>query len=231
MILRHKKGRGRLCDDAECNSAVYLSVDSVAAQSAKLRDCRLEDSRADGNCQIYGGMITASHITGRTIVAGNPNIVHSFVICSEVSGHPTIIDAHLTGTTEVCDSPFLRGKPGEPLTLKDAVVYGSPTVEGCFTVTGRVHEGRWTRAPGYKKLPWCDVTECVDGKVLLDCRCRSIEYWFNHGPKLAARWGWSDEMIKETLDVIESFKPRPLAIGRPEQVAHKFETLVSVQGV
>ncbi len=198
MILRHRNGRGLLLDDAEANRSTYIDKTSSASGFAKLRDCRLTDrSVAAESCQVYGGVYRGTHIKGNTICAGSPLVVESLLDCSEVSGHPSIYNARLMGVTEVCDWPTIGNA-----TLDGAIVYGWPLILGEFTVTGRVHEGVWTRAPKHIKLPWCDLSECVDGKVLLDCRCRSAEYWLTHGPKLARRWDWSEDMIEVTIETI-----------------------------
>lgn len=207
MNLRHPHGRGLLISDAEANLATYISRDSTASGSAKLRDCRLEaDSHACDLAQLYGGRLIRSRVHGHTIIAGSPLIKSSIIDCNEVSGRAYLDTVVTTGTTEICDAPTLIGGLCAPLVLHDAVIYGQPSIIGSFTVTGRVHEGTWTRAPKQIQLPWCDLSECVvkDGEpcVLLDCRCRSISYWRKHGPKLARRWGWSQDMIDVTLTTI-----------------------------
>lgn len=199
--LRHPNGRGKLYDDAEANRATYIDRTSSASGSAKLRDCELRhNSRAAHCAQIYGGYFERTRIDGRTIVAGKPHVVDSVLDCSEISGSPVIDGVVATGHTEICDAPYLQGSP---LHLHNATIYGKPVIVGAFTVTGRVHEGHWTRPPKHIKLPWCDLTECIDGKLLLDCRCRTIDYWLRHGPKLAKRWDWSQDMIDVTIDTIK----------------------------
>lgn len=197
MNLRHPNGRGLLMGDAEMNRSAYLSKDSRATGFSKLRDCKLYDSRAEGECQIYGGCYRGTTIKGRTICAGHPSVVNSILDCSEVSGRPTIYNSGLFGMTEICDAPILNG-----VVCVDATIYGSSSLLGTFKVTGRVHEGTWTRAPKHIKLPWSNLSECVDGKVILDCRCRTVDYWMRHGAKLARRWGWSEDQISVTLDTI-----------------------------
>jgi len=201
--LRHPSGRGKLFDDAEANRGTYLDKTSSAVGMAKLRDCELRlGSQARGECQVYGGRFYDSEIGGSTIVAGSPHVLNSILHCSEVSGTPRISYAYLVGGTEVCDSPHIVGTARSRIILDDAIVYGSPKICGSFTVRGRVHEGTWTRPPKHIKLPWCDLTECLDGKLLLDCRCRTIEYWLRHGPKLGKRFDWSHDMIDVTLETI-----------------------------
>ncbi len=196
--LRHPNGRGLLLDDAEANRGAYIDKTSHASGFAKLRDCRLEIvSKAEDECQIYGGIYRCSVIRGKTICAGAPLVVNSVLDCSEISGRPTIYNALLSGVTEVCDSPVING----PL-FHDAIIYGSPTITGTFVVTGRVHEGTWTRAPKHIKLPWCDLSECIDGKMLLNCYCRPVVWWLRFGPRIAKKWNWSQDMIDVTLETI-----------------------------
>lgn len=196
--LRHPNGRGKLFDDAEANRATYIDKTSSASGFAKLRDCKLLDgSTAANTCQIYGGTYRRSIIKGRTICAGDPLVNNSTLDCLEVSGRPTIWNSAIFGTTEICGTPVTNG-----IVAQDAVIYGSPSLLGSFTITGRVHEGTWTRAPKHIKLPWCDLSECVDGKILLNCYCRSMGWWLRFGPKVAKKWDWAEDMISVTLDTI-----------------------------
>lgn len=199
MRLRHPNGRGLLLDDAEANQNTYISRDSSASGFAKLRDCSLISSKAAGECQIYGGSFFSSTITGRTIVAGKPSVRNSVIDCSEVSGTACIDGSALLGSTEICDEPLIRDA-----ILRDAIVYGKPYIwSQCDReFTGRIHEGMWISPPKHINLPWCDLSECIDGKVLLDCRCRTVDYWLRHGPKLAKRWDWSQDQIDVTLETI-----------------------------
>lgn len=205
--LLHPNGRGRLYDDAEANQGTFIDKSSSASGMAKLRDCRLVvGSRAEESCQIYGGQYLNSTIAGHTICAGDPRVFNSTLRCSEVSGTPQIWNSDLVGTTEVCDSPVLNG-----VIAKDTIIYGDPKITGTFTVTGRIHEGVWLRPPKHIKLPWAEMTECVDGKLILACRCRTIDYWLRHGTKLARRWDWSDDQISVTTDTIRREFPQQTA--------------------
>lgn len=198
MILRHPRGRGRLYDDAEANRGVYLDKTSSASGFAKLRDCELRDTRARERCQIFGGLFRSSEIAGKVLIAGSPTIAESVIACREISGTPVILNSVLLGNAEIWDAPYI-----EDCTIKgDALIYGDAQLRHCLIEAGRVHEGQWRRPPKYIKLPWADLTECVDGKVLLDCRCRTTDYWLKHGAKLARRWDWSEEMIEITLETI-----------------------------
>lgn len=197
MNLRHPNGRGFLLDDAEANRNTHISKDSTASGFAKLRDCRLEGSHAQDEVQIYGGTYRGTTIRGKTICASNPLVINSILDCSEVSGRPTIYNSSLFGGTEICDSPILNGP-----VFQDAIIYGESSIIGTFTVTGRVHEGMWTRPPKHIKLPWCDLSECIDGNLLLNCYCRKVEWWLRFGPRTAKKWDWSEEMIELTLETI-----------------------------
>lgn len=204
MNLRHPNGRGLILDDAEANRGAYIDKTSSIADSAKLRDCRFEHgSRARDSCQIYGGEFHESEVWGGTIVAGHPQIFRSTLNCSEVSGTAYLGEVFATGNTEICDSPRLLGDATlGRITLFNAIIYGSPHIQGSFEVTGRVHEGTWTRPPKHIKLPWCDLSECVDGKMLLNCYCRPVVWWLRFGPRIAKKWNWSQDMIDVTLDTI-----------------------------
>jgi len=212
--LRHPNGRGKLFDDAEANRGVYLDKTSSAVGMAKLRDCRLTgNSEARDECQVYGGFFHASIIAGKTIVAGHPKVVGSALRCSEVSGSPVIRYSFLQGSTEVCDFPDIKRSR-----LTDCIVYGNPVISDVIATGGRIHEGIWFRPPKHIKLPWCELTECIDGKVILDCRCRTIDYWLRHGPKLGKRFDWSHDMIDVTLETIRrEFMPTNPLPGLPHE--------------
>lgn len=200
--LRHPNGRGKLFDDAEANRATFIDRTSSASGSAKLRDCNLySSSLVSDSAQVYGGEFHSSHVAGTTIVAGSPFVSSSLLRCSEVSGGPTLDHVIAYGITEICDRPQIRN-----VTLMDAIVYGNPTIEGGsnVTLTGRIHEGHWTRAPKHVKLGWCDLSECVDGKMLLNCYCRPVEWFLRFGRRLAAKWDWSEDMIEITLATIRN---------------------------
>lgn len=206
--LRHPRGFGKLYDDAEANRATFIDRTSSASGSAKLRDCELSQcSTAKGECQIYGGKFLRTVIGGKTVVAGKPVAISSILDCREVSGYPHLHSVVAIDGTEICDNPILEGNLVTPLVLSSAIIYGSPIIMGAFTVTGRIHEGIWARAPKHVKLPWTSLTECVtkNGElhVICECRCRSLSYWANHGAKLARRFDWSEDMIAVTLATIE----------------------------
>jgi hypothetical protein len=201
--LRHPNGRGKLYGDAEANLATFIDKTSSASGSAKLRDCVLFDAQASSNAQVYGGHYWLSTIGGETVCAGRPTVRNSILICSEVSGRPALNRVHAVGTTEICDNPVLIGTDDDYLVLSNAIIYGNPVIQGAFTVTGRVHEGVWTRPPKHIKLPWCDLSECVNGKMLLDCYCRPVEWWLRFGPRIAKKWDWNQDQIDVTLETIE----------------------------
>lgn len=201
--LRHPNGRGILLGDAEANRAAFIDRTSSASGSAKLRDARLvSGSRAEGECQIYGGQYHSTRIGGKTICAGSPSVIGSLLNCNEVSGRVIVVNSRLVGSTEVCDDARI-----EDTTLTNCTVYGDPHINSTEEIlNSRIHEGVWFRPPKHIKLPWCDLSECIvkndEQHVLLDCRCRSVSYWMKHGPKLARRWGWSQDQIDVTLATI-----------------------------
>lgn len=211
--LLHKNGRGRLYGDSEANRATYIDRTSSASGSAKLRDCRLTfDSHVGDECQVYGGHFIGANVSGRTVIAGNPVIDNCYIDCSGVSGKPWMIGAQLLGLTEVCDCPTIKSAR-----LESAVIYGNPTIIGNFTVTGRIHEGTWTRAPKHVKLPWVDISECVDNKIMVACWCRPIAWWLEFGPRKAlADWGWSQDQVDVTMATIRREFPMRQAFTAEE---------------
>jgi hypothetical protein len=193
-------------DNAEVNAAAFISRDSTVQGHARVRDARLEDeSCADEQCQIFGGTLRRSYVLGQTIVAGNPLIADESVLkCKSVSGRAQLFNAKLGGIVEVWDQPTIAN-----VHLFDAVmVFGNARLFGEWELGGfaRIHENVWMRPPAWYKMDHCVITECVEGKLLIDCRCRTREWWLRFGPAHARRAGWSEVEIEETLCAVKDFE-------------------------
>jgi hypothetical protein len=205
LTLRHANGRGLILDHADLNKAAYLSLDSIAQGNSRVRDARLlNGSCADGDCQIYGGTLDRAYVGGRTVVAGSPLLCEETVVqCKAITGAAKLIHAHLGGIVEIFDAPTIA----EVHLFDGVMVYGTPKLIGPWELGGfsRIHEGAWTRPPLYVPLEHTYITECVDGKLLIECRCRSREYWLRHGPNFGRRAGWSESQILETVNAVEHF--------------------------
>lgn len=193
-------------DNADLNKAAYLSLDSIAQGNAKVRDARLlNGSCADLDCQILGGTLDRAYVGAKTIVAGNPLLAEETVaICKSISGAPKIYHSQLAGIVEIYDSPTIA----EVHLFDGVLVYGTDTkLIGPWELGGfaRMHEGTWLRPPLYIALEHAIITECVDGKLLIECRCRSRAWWLKFGPRFGRRYGWTEEQIAETQNAVENF--------------------------
>jgi hypothetical protein len=124
--------------------------------------------------------------------------------CKSISGTPQIFGSILRDLVEVWDSPRLVS-----VQLFDAVmVYGDARLFGPWTLGGfaRLHEGDWMRPPRTVKLEHAYLTECIEGKITIECRCRSRAYWIEHGPKFGRRNDWTENQIEQTLEVIKNWQ-------------------------
>lgn len=205
MDYRHANGRGWLLDHADANKAAHISRDSIAQGNAIVRDARLlNGSCADEDCQIFGGTLDRAYVGGKTLVAGDPLLAEETIVkCKSISGRPRIFHSILGGIVDVFDEPTIA-----EVNLVDGVmVYGDAMLVGPWELGGfaRIHEGVWCRPPRYVQLEHAVITECVDGKLLIECRCRTRDYWLKHGPKLARRDGWSEKQIEETFAAVRDF--------------------------
>lgn len=199
--LRHPRGRGKIYDDAEVHMTAYLSKDSFADDESQLRDCQVVDGSAIiHRARIFGGYIVNSIVGRDVVIAGSPLITNSVIFGKSVSGKPDISCVTLHSHAEIAGKPVIYGRGRGILITDYALVYGDAVLQGQFTVSGkmRIATGTWERAPRYIDLGFVSVTESKLG-AMVDCRDRTIDYWFIHGPKFGRRWGWSEQQIAETL--------------------------------
>jgi hypothetical protein len=193
-------------DHADANQAAHISLDSIAQGNATVRDAWLiNDSCADEDCQILGGTLDRAWVGGKTVVAGNPLLAaESLIACKRISGAPKIFNSILRDLVEVSDSPVLVH-----VQLLDAVmVYGRVRLLGPWTLGGfaRMHEGDWMRPPRTVKLEHACLTECIEDKIMIECRCRTRAWWLQHGPKFGRRNDWTEDQIEQTLEVIKNWQ-------------------------
>jgi hypothetical protein len=204
MQRRHPNGRGFVLDDAEVSRAAHLSRDSAAIERARVRGARLScHSTAGGDAQVYGGTFTHAHVGSRVVVAGAPEVSNSIIRCASVSGAPVINNSVLEEAVEVWDAPVL-----DRVRLTGGVyVYGTAHLSG-FALGGfaRVHEGEWTRPPLSVNLGFCVVTECVEGRVLVDCSCRVLSTWLKHAGAIGARNGMTREQVQLVVRLLEQWE-------------------------
>ena len=198
MIAR----RARVSDLAQVRDATLLGL-SHATDGARIFGGVHRDSLFQDNVVITGGISDRSTYTGSVLVTGTPFIEESLIACKSVSGRARVHQSQLFDAVEIADDAEARN-----VTLGgNACVYGNARLEGPWTDLesfARIHEGTWTRPPHYVDLGFTVVTECVEGRILIGCRCRSLDYWKQHGTHFAQRMGWTDKQITEALSALDA---------------------------
>lgn len=205
--LRHPNGRGQIFDDAEVSISTLLE-DSIALDSCQIRDAEVVESVIAENARVFGGKFFRSYAGKNVVVAGNPFVRESIISCRNITGKPSITRSVILGNAEVADEAILIGTTERPLLVKEnALVYGNAELRGGFDIYGkmRINSGVWTRPPHYVDLGFCSITESKLG-AMIDCRDRTFDYWFKHGPRLAERWGWKKEHIVSALLALRAIK-------------------------
>lgn len=202
---RHLNGRGQILDYGDANKTAHISRNSVVKGNAIVRDARLvNESCADEHCKIFGGTLDNAYVAGSTIVAGDVFIgERSVARCKAISGHARVTRSQLEGIVEVFDDAIV-----DQVRLSDGVmVYGNAKLWGPWELGGfaRIHEGLWWRAPITVELDHTCVTECVNGRIIIECRCRTREYWLKHGPAFGRRAGWTEAQVEAAFNVIKEW--------------------------
>lgn len=204
--LRHPRGRGRILDDAEVSLSAYLSKDSIAVGNSQVRDARVDDrSTIADNARVFGGRLYHTYAGSNIVVAGNPSISNSILTGRSITGNAYLSFVATKDFSEIADGCTILGRSiTEPIVIEDAAcVYGEARLTGHFFVNKkmRICDGVWSRAPRHVDLGYAAVTESALG-ALVDCRNRTVDYWNEHGPKLAERWGYSSAQIQEMLAAV-----------------------------
>ena len=202
MILRHVNGRGELRGDSEVNKKTFLSRNSVADGNCKIRDAELYDCVVSGNARVFGGRFHRSAIGKDVVIGGYPTVSDSVLVNSNISGTPVLMNCLLKDFAQVADSVIIGGLSlSEPIIVEEtASVYGDAVLMGSFKVGGkmRIASGVWTRAPKYIDLGYTCITESELGAII-DCRDRTLEYWFKYAMKQGLRFGYTESQIHGVL--------------------------------
>ncbi len=186
--LRHTNGRGKLLGDSDVSKSAHLDRTSIASESAVIRDSVVVDgSRIVGEARVLGGSVIHSYVGGKCSVSGD-SLVRNAVITDNAQVYER---ARVVGDSLIVVSGSAR-------------VYGDAYLKGTFALYGRmrVNTGIWNRAPRFVELGFEAVTESKIG-AMVGCRDRTREYWLEHGPKLAVRWGMTSEMIAQLIEAVK----------------------------
>ena len=179
------------------------------------------DSWVRDNAIVAGSPhIERSNVEGYSIVTDSPFIFDSTIReHALITGSPSITGSQISGTARVYDDAVVNGSivDGNAMVSKNALVQHSH-LHGQVIVTGgelhgvslerteRVHEGVWYRAPNHKAHPSVPMamTECIHGRVIIGCLCRSIDWWKHNANKMQEEYGWTDEAVRWIWDNIDS---------------------------
>lgn len=205
----HPNGGARIYDSAFIHPSVYAGPDVIIKDHARVLSGHLEGHvTVQDWARIFGGRISGTEklpslIGIETVIANHPRIISSTVCNRDVSGSCLIRRCGLFDQSSVSDNAGLSGV----VMRNGSMAYGNATLDGQIMLTGdmRVGEGRWTRAPQYVDLEFCQLTEGIDGKVGIDCRFEPVEFWLNLTDEFAkVKKGWSGQQCQAVRDAIRT---------------------------
>ena len=179
----HPNGFGQVEDQAEARPAAFVDP------ASRVRD----------RARVHSGRILAS-IIGLEARVHNATILHSTVVCDEVTGGQ-VIECGLFGQVCVWDAPLLY----RVVATEGARVYGSARLLGPLRLGGdmRIIAGTWHRTPRYVHLGFCFLTEGPPGWAMVDCKFASYARWFRVGERYARMvYGWQPEQLAQALAVL-----------------------------
>lgn len=175
---------------------------SIHDFGAAIRSEIVSFSRIRGNAQAYD-----SCMLGQAEISGNAQI-HNTVMAdlSLVSDKARVFGSFLEQFAQVRDEAVVRNV----ILTGQAVVKGNARVIRNFDhqieIGGGtiIHEGVWIRAPRSVTVPEVgfSVTECVEGKVIINCTCVSEEKWRRAGRRYGRKLGMTDREIDLIEDAV-----------------------------
>lgn len=175
------------------------------------------DSFADPNSQISG----RSSVLASSII--NSQLVNSVVVNCQVNASllvdSTVADSSIghSRVENVVIAGLLGQKPDiHGVVLENCTIEGGVLVVGPWELRGyaRIHEGEWYRAPRFKVITSetgivACLTECVNGRALIACRCHDMRRWQRSGPRLGRLLGWPAQLVRETWLTFEEWLDHP----------------------
>lgn len=193
----------RVSDAAEITGSGLILGDSHIYEHAVVTDApRIEDT----------------YVFGYSIVTGEPYLYNSIIQeHAIVTGEPTITGSLIGGTARVNDKVQVNESTvaGNALVAHNALVQKSRILGNVVVLGGelhgvtlerseRVHEGIWYRAPRYAESSVAELsmTECVHGKIIIGCVCRSVNWWWKNADVMQQQYGWSEAAVQWVKDNI-----------------------------
>lgn len=166
-----------------------VSEGSVIGEYATVTGyARVKASSVKGTCQIHGETIVEHcDLDGNVIVSGDAHLQHVTVdhsgVNARVGGYSVLSNVVLTDNN---------------------IIVGGEIFNVTLAPHTRIHEGVWKdRPPIVIECDTFNVTECVDGKVLVGCRCEHSGVWLRGGEAIAESEGLSRDNINEIREAVE----------------------------
>lgn len=180
--MRHSNGRGHVADQAEARPAAFVDANSYVLDRARAHSGRLIASQLALEARLHNALV-----------------VRSLIACDEVTGG-RITECGLFEQVCVWDSPTLF----RVIARGGVRIYGQAVMLGPLSLYGdmRVLAGTWHRAPLYRHLGFCFLTEGPPGWAMVDCKFNSYAGWFRVGERFARlHYGWTPEMLAQVRAV------------------------------
>ena len=113
-------------------------------------------------------------------------------------------DAWVYGTAQVSGNAHVSGTAQVSGTAR---VSGNAQVNGTARVSGNAHVfgDAWEKSPLYIIGSKYSLTNCKAGHIKIGCKCQTIEWWLQHGEKIADEYGFSAEEKSEYRAYVELF--------------------------
>jgi NDP-sugar pyrophosphorylase family protein len=228
MKPKHRRwpnGGGLVQDFVEIDSRAFVGEGARVSDEAEVMGvCRITGkSKVEDHAQIHGAAhITDSHLISnslasgivwlyKSVVSGNASLhdraqgLHSMFLDSAVaSGDVRASSSEMSGQSRLLERAHIF-----EVTMRDrSVVCGTAEVEGNITLDRhmRIHEGSWTRAPHYVDGRAVQMTECIEGRVIIGCQCHPVKWWKEHGYGMGRLYGWTREETAEYYELIKEFE-------------------------
>lgn len=186
--MKHKNGGGEISEQAEARPTAYI-------------DGR---SRVLDRAWVQSGVIANSTIAIECRVTDGAHIVDSVVSCDQVSG-AYLYRCGIFDQCRVFDRPrllYVEARDGARV-YGDAVLIGRPDSTIKLHGDMRILTGHWHRAPLYKHLGFCFLTEGPPGWAMVDCKFNSLKAWFRVGERFARRWyKWTPQEVEQVRAVL-----------------------------
>jgi hypothetical protein len=205
-FLRHKKGGGRVYDEAEVSADSFLSRHSEARGISDIQSSVINDSVITDSF-VHQGKITNSSVTG-AIVAGRVHIENSIVVCDKVAGNARIENSEIYG-----ESRILQNARIENCAIRNLTVSGGAHLKNWSLATshvfdclyGRIMAGVWERPPRIVRFDdlGTTVTEGVGDFAYVGCIGKPVTRWLKIGDKYGSAMGWTPEQVKSLRSLFE----------------------------